>query len=253
MNKVRCFIYLSYDGTPFHGWQVQPNGVSVQGELQQALSLLLHEQTNVVGAGRTDTGVHARLMVAHCDLPGSTDLQQLCYRLNGILPPEIAIDRIVPVADDAHARFSARSRTYHYYIHTRKSPFLRHYSNELTYRIDFQAMNEAAAYLLEVSDFAAFCKVGSDQKTTICHVSEARWIEMDEPGRWYFTITANRFLRNMVRAVVGTLILVGRGKISLDDFRAIIASGQRTLAGDSMPGNALFLWDVSYDKPPIEA
>ena len=250
----RYFIYFSYDGTAYHGWQVQPGSNSVQQEMQRALSLLMGRDMSVVGAGRTDAGVHAHMMVAHFDTEEPiADCQQLAYKLNRVLPRDIAVDRIVSVPSDCHARFSAVARTYHYYIHTHKAPFLRHYSNEMTYRLDFQAMNNAAAHLLSVSDFAAFCKSGGDQKTTICHVSEARWTEMDEPGRWCFVITANRFLRNMVRAVVGTLILVGRGKITVDEFRSIVASGKRTLAGDSMPGHALFLWDVSYDIPSNEA
>ena len=243
----RYFIYFSYDGTAYHGWQVQPGSNSVQHEMQRALLLLMGRDMSVVGAGRTDAGVHAHVMVAHFDTEEPiADCQQLAYKLNRVLPRDIAVDRIVSVPSDCHARFSAVARTYHYYIHTHKAPFLRHYSNEMTYRLDFQAMNNAAAHLLSVSDFAAFCKSGGDQKTTICHVSEARWTEMDEPGRWCFVITANRFLRNMVRAVVGTLIDVGRGRLTLSDFRKVIEGKKRTEAGESMPGHALFLVDIKY-------
>ncbi|MBO4906788.1 MAG: tRNA pseudouridine(38-40) synthase TruA [Bacteroidaceae bacterium] len=242
---MRCFIYLSYDGTPFHGWQVQPNGTSVQGELQRALSLLLHEPTDVVGAGRTDAGVHAKLMVAHCDIPDSTDLHQLTYRLNGILPSEIAIDHIEQVADDAHARFSATSRTYHYYIHTAKSPFLRNYSWRLAHQPDIEAMNAAAATLTEYTDFTSFSKVNTDTKTNICHIDHARW-EQTGPHEWRFEIQADRFLRNMVRAIVGTLMLVGRHEIDIDGFRRIIEAKDRSVAGESVPARGLFLVDVGY-------
>lgn len=244
----RYFIYFSYDGTAYHGWQVQPGSNSVQHEMQRALSLLMGRDMSVVGAGRTDAGVHAHMMVAHFDTEEPiADCPQLAYKLNRVLPRDIAVDRIVSVPSDCHARFSAVARTYHYYIHTHKAPFLRHYSNEMTYRLDFQAMNDAAAHLLSVSDFAAFCKSGGDQKTTICHVSEARWTEMDEPGRWCFVITANRFLRNMVRAIVGTLVEVGRGRMTVEDFRRVIERRDRCQAGESVPACGLYLWDIRYD------
>ena len=253
---MRFFVTLSYDGTRFHGWQVQPNGISVQEELQRALSLLLRQDITVTGAGRTDTGVHARMMVAHFDFrgerieergesAGEIDCQQLAYKLNRILPQDIAVQRVEPVADDMHARFSAIARTYYYYVHTFKSPFLRYYSCELHYNLDFALMNQAAAILLEYEDFGAFCKSHADVKTTLCHVMKAEWTET-EPGQWRFEIKANRFLRNMVRAVVGTLIEVGRGRLSLDDFKKVIEGKQRSEAGESMPGNALFLEDIVY-------
>lgn len=275
----RYFIYLQFDGTRYHGWQIQPNGISVQEELQRALTTLLRQPIEVVGAGRTDAGVHAHQMVAHFDvdnidspllLPsctgraggGSLDsrlatLDQLVYKLNRFLPYDISIDKIIPVDGDMHARFSATSRTYHYYIHQQKAPFLRHYSVEMHYDLDFDAMNEAASHLLNVEDFAAFCKTGSDVKTTLCNVTEARWV----PSTLYprlstldprpstsmcFIITANRFLRNMVRAVVGTLIEVGRHRITIEQFDNIIAGKQRTAAGESMPAHGLSLWDITY-------
>lgn len=242
---MRYFITLSYDGTPFHGWQIQPNGISVQEVLQKGLSTILRSETEVVGAGRTDTGVHARTMVAHFDHPAELDCQQTAYRLGRIMPPTIAIRRIERVADDMHARFSAKSRTYHYYIHTEKDPFLRHYSYRTPYTLDFGLMNRAAEILMEYEDFGAFCKSNSDAKTTLCHVTAAHWHQTSATS-WYFEITANRFLRNMVRAVVGTLVDVGRGRMSLDDFRRVIEQGSRTAAGESMPGNALFLENVEY-------
>lgn len=242
---MRYFIYLAYDGTNYHGWQVQPNAVSVQGEIERCLSTVMREKTMIVGAGRTDTGVHARMMAAHFNTELPVDCDQLAFRLNRILPPDISIYRIVPVSDDMHARFSATSRTYHYYIHTRKSPFNRQYSLETHYNLDFEAMNRAGEYLTTVSDFASFCKAGSDNKTTICDVRTAKWVET-EPGCWYFEITADRFLRNMVRAVVGTLVDVGRGRLTFDAFKAVVDSRKRTEARESMPAHALFLEEVIY-------
>ncbi len=244
----RYFIYLCYDGTRYHGWQVQPNGISVQEELQSCLSTLLRRPVEITGAGRTDAGVHARQMVAHFDAGDVFDEAQLAYRLNRMLPRDIAVSRIEKVADGLHARFSATLRTYHYFIHIGRDPFLRHYSLEMPYQLDFARMNEAARLLLEVKDFGAFCKAGADVKTTLCDVTKAQW-ELMEDGdvkRWRFVITANRFLRNMVRAVVGTLVDVGRGKISQEEFRQIVVSGSRSNAGESMPGHALFLWDIKY-------
>ena len=241
----RYFIWLSYDGTNYHGWQVQPNGISVQGELQRVLSTLLRQDISITGAGRTDAGVHARVMAAHFDFEGDIDCQQLAYKMNRMLSGDIVISRIEEVAPDLHARFSATERTYHYYIHTRKDPFLRHYSCEIHYPLDFAAMNEAGRILTTYKDFGAFCKAHSDVKTTLCHVTRAEWIQTGDTT-WYFVITANRFLRNMVRAVVGTLVDVGRGRLSLEDFRKVIEGKKRSDAGDSMPGNALFLEDVKY-------
>ena len=244
---MRYFITLSYDGTRYHGWQVQPNGTSVQEKLQWALSTILRQENiQVTGAGRTDAGVHARMMVAHFDVETMNfELQDLTYKLNRLLPQDIAIQKIEPVSDEMHARFSATSRTYHYYIHTVKDPFLRAFSCELHYPLDFQLMNEAAAILMTYEDFGAFCKAHADVKTTLCHITAAQWYQTS-PSSWYFEITANRFLRNMVRAVVGTLIDVGRGRLSLDDFRKVIEGKRRTEAGESMPANALFLEDVRY-------
>ena len=242
---MRYFITFSYDGTRYHGWQIQPNGDSVQERLEWALSTLLRREVNVTGAGRTDAGVHARVMVAHFDFDEAIDCQQLCYKLNRLLPFDIAVQEVKQVSDDMHARFSATSRTYHYYLHTKKDPFRRAYSCEIHYPLDFALMNEAGKILTTYEDFGAFCKSHTDVKTTICHVTEARWVQTSETA-WYFRITANRFLRNMVRAVVGTLIDVGRGKLSIEEFRKVIEGKRRTEAGESMPGNALFLEDVRY-------
>ena len=242
----RYFIWLSFDGSRYHGWQVQPHSSSVQEELQRALSILLRQPTEVVGAGRTDAGVHARVMVAHIDSDAPFDYGNLAYKLNRLLPRDIAVSQVEKVDDELHARFSATKRTYRYFIHTRKDPFVRQHSAEMHYELDFDRMNEAAALLLDVSDFAAFCKSHTDVKTTLCRVTTARWVPMGE-GRWYFEISADRFLRNMVRAVVGTLVDVGRHRLTVDDFRRVISSGRRTEAGDSMPACGLFLWNVEYD------
>ena len=250
---MRYFITLSYDGSRYHGWQIQPNGPSVQEKLQWALSTLLREEILVTGAGRTDAGVHASMMVAHFDFSGEwgeggdqpLDGRQLAYKLNRLLPQDIAVQEVRQVSDELHARFSATSRTYHYYIHTVKDPFLRDRSCELHYPLDFEKMNEAAAILMTYEDFGAFCKAHADVKTTICHVTTAQW-HQTSPTTWYFEITANRFLRNMVRAVVGTLVDVGRGRLSLDDFRKVIEGKRRTEAGESMPAHALFLENITY-------
>lgn len=242
---MRRFIQLSYDGAAYHGWQKQPNARSVQQTLQEALSMLLQTDIEVVGAGRTDAGVSARMMVAHFETSKACDNEQLVYKLNKLLPHDIAVQRIWEVSDEMHARFSATSRTYHYYIHTRKDPFVRQYSWLVTFPLDFARMNEAASRLADFDDFTSFSKVNTDTKTNLCNVTEARWTQEGE-NTWRFTITANRFLRNMVRAIVGTLIEVGRGRMTVDEFCQVIEQRNRCSAGDSVPGHALFLVDVSY-------
>ena len=245
---MRYFIQLSYDGTAYHGWQRQPNGKSVQETLEGALSILLRQTVEVVGAGRTDAGVHASMMVAHMDLssPLGGELERnLVYKLNKLLPHDIAVQRVWPVSDDMHARFSATSRTYHYYIHTRKNPFLRDRSWLVTFPLDFDRMNEAARRLFDYEDFTSFSKVNTDAKTNLCHITEARWEEVEQ-GNWRFTITANRFLRNMVRAIVGTLVEVGRGRMTVEEFCQVIEQKNRCSAGESVPAHALFLTRVEY-------
>jgi tRNA pseudouridine38-40 synthase len=242
---MRYFVWFSYDGTRYHGWQNQPNGVTVQSELERCMSVLLRRGISVTGAGRTDAGVHARMMAAHFDTDEEIDTQMLAKKLNGMLPQDISVDRVECVNDELHARFSAKARTYHYYIHTKKDPFLRHYSLETHYSLDFEHMNEGGRVLMEYSDFGAFCKAGSDVKTTICHVTRAEWVRTSDTS-WYFVITANRFLRNMVRAVVGTLIEVGRGRMTIDELRQVIEGKKRTMAGESMPAKALHLEKVEY-------
>ena len=240
---MRYFIYLSYDGARYHGWQIQPNGSSVQEVLGKALSTLLHESIEVTGAGRTDAGVNASLMVAHFDTEHTAD-NQLAYRLNKFLPQDIAIHKIVPVKPEAHARFSATSRTYHYYVITAKSPF-EPYAYRFPQPLDFDKMNEAAKALFDYIDFTSFSKLHTDVKTNNCRIMAAQW-EQVSPIKWKFTITADRFLRNMVRAIVGTLLDVGRGVLTLEQFREIIEKKDRCSAGMSVPGNALFLADVTY-------
>lgn len=243
---MRFFIFFSYDGTAYHGWQIQPNGVTVQEKLQGCLSILLRKPMEVTGAGRTDTGVHAKLMVAHFDAEGLLG-EELVGRLNRILPQDIAVKAIRPVRDDAHARFSACSRTYKYFVYTEKSPFRRRFALELNHELDFERMNHAAALLLETLDFTSFSKVHTDVKTKFCKVTKAEWREV-QPGFWAFEITSDRFLRNMVRAIVGTLIEVGRGRLSLDGFARIIRQQDRCAAGESMPAKALFLTDIAYPE-----
>lgn len=252
---MRYFIQLSYNGTGYHGWQVQPNGVSVQEVLQKALSTLLRQPTEVTGAGRTDAGVHASMMVAHFDWPAAhegeggeeapLDCTQLTYKLNRLLPPDVAVQAVRPVSPEMHARFSATRRTYHYYIHTRKDPFLRGYSWQVNVPLDFALMNEAAQVLLEYSDFTSFSKTGTDVKTNICQLTEARWEQL-KPGEWRFTVSANRFLRNMVRAIVGTLVEVGRHRMTISQMRHAIEAKDRQRAGESVPGHALYLTNIEY-------
>lgn len=243
---MRYFIYLSYDGARYHGWQIQPNGISVQEVLSKALSTLLREPIEVTGAGRTDAGVNASLMVAHFDCQQAADNGQLAYRLNKLLPPDIAIHKIQQVKDDAHARFSATSRTYHYYIITEKSPF-EPYAYRFPQPLDFDKMNEAAKTLFDYIDFTSFSKLHTDVKTNNCRIITARWEQLSSI-KWQFTITADRFLRNMVRAIVGTLLDVGRGVLTIEQFREIIEKKDRCSAGTSVPGNALFLADVTYPE-----
>ena len=243
----RHFIIFSYDGAAYHGWQVQPNARTVQQELEGALATVLREPAPVVGAGRTDSGVNAAQMVAHVDLPDGCDTAQLKYKLNRILPPDIAVSAIVPVKNDAHARFDATARKYSYYVTTVKSPFARRYACRVPAGIDFDAMNCAAALLPEYTDFTSFSKLHTDVKTNNCKVRYAVWRRIDDE-HWVFEIEADRFLRNMVRAIVGTLLLVGRGKLTPDGFRRVIEKKERCAAGDSAVAEALFLTRVDYPK-----
>lgn len=247
---MRYFLKLSYLGAPFHGWQTQPNAVSVQQTIEEAMSTVLRRPTPIVGAGRTDTGVNARTMYAHFDTAGPIgDKVRLLRGLNRLCGPDIALEDIIPVADDAHARFDATARTYKYFVVFEKSPFLSQSAWLSPSQLDIDSMNRGGELLLQTDDFTSFAKLHSDSKTNICKVTEARWEpwhnNYDTPGI-VFTITADRFLRNMVRAVVGTLTEMGRGKLDLDGLRRIIDLRDRCSAGTSMPAHALFLWDVRY-------
>jgi tRNA pseudouridine38-40 synthase len=242
----RYFIYMSYSGTAYCGWQNQPNGTSVQQCLEDALATILRRPTPVTGAGRTDAGVHARLMVAHmdADLPPD-DAPFLAEKLNRLLPRDIAIDRLFPVRPDAHARFDALSRTYCYTVSGVKSPF----NHEWVYRmslkgIDFARMNEACRVLCRYTDFTSFSKLHTDVKTNDCRIDHAGWTQ--DGDLWLFTIRADRFLRNMVRAVVGTLFEVGWGRRSVDDFARLIEAKDRRLAGSSADAKGLALVDITY-------
>lgn len=245
---MRYFIRLAYNGAPFCGWQIQPNGTSVQGELERAFSLILNEEIAIIGCGRTDAGVNARNFYAHFDSSQKLtreELAQLVHRINRFLPKEIVIFEIFPVHNDLHARFSATERTYKYYISRRKNPFDTQFAYPLHIPLDISLMNEAANYLLTVEDFTSFSKLHTQTHTNICNVTKALWHQTD--NQLIFEISANRFLRNMVRAVVGTLLWVGNGKITLEQFKEIIAAKNRCKAGFSVPANALFLEDIRYN------
>ncbi len=237
---------LSYCGAPFHGWQTQPGEVTVQQVIEEALSKVMRTPMKIVGAGRTDTGVNARMMVAHFDTEAPIeDTAKLVGSLNALVGRDIAIEQIYEVEADRHARFDATSRTYHYYAVTSKTPFFYRLSWKAPATLDFEKMNEAASLLMTTTDFTSFAKLHSDSKTNICHVTRARWERVWEDG-WVFVITADRFLRNMVRAVVGTLVEVGRGKMTVEEFAEVIERRDRCAAGTSMPGHALYLWEVTY-------
>lgn len=242
---MRYFIELSYDGSPFVGWQRQPKGDSVQSCLEVALKTLLHKPVSVVGAGRTDAGVHARQLFAHVDLDDQVD-QNLKFRLNKLLPKEIAVNSILVVADDAHARFDATGRRYSYHITTQKDPFLEKRSYYFSKSLDIELMNQAATVMLDHDDFKCFSKSRTDVKTYLCDIQQAYWEQ--NGSDMVFFIQANRFLRNMVRAIVGTIIEVGLKKISIDDFKSILQSRDRSKAGYSVPAHGLYLEKVYYPK-----
>lgn len=243
-NPMRYKIVLSYNGSAFSGWQVQNNAPSVQGALQDALSMLLRQEITVVGAGRTDAGVNARNYVAHFDACGDVDCGRLCFKLNAVLPREIAVHSIEPAADDFHARFSATRRQYKYYIHNQKDPFNDSFSWYCRYPLDVERMNRACGYLLGVHDCRCFEKKGSDNATSICEIFAARWEILN--SNLVFTVEANRFLRNMVRAIVGTMVDIGRGVHEPEYILEILDHGTRGDAGQSVPGHALFLTRIDY-------
>lgn len=245
-KSLRYFIEFSYNGAAYHGWQYQPNAITVQEVLEGALSTLLRTKIAVMGAGRTDTGVHACQMFAHFDTSIVFDLKELVFRLNAFLPNDIAIASICKVQPEAHARFDATQRTYEYWITQKKSPFLFHHAHAVLRPLDIDAMNSAAGILMEYKDFECFSKAHTDVKTFNCDVRAAFWKK--EGDTLVFTISADRFLRNMVRAVVGTLLEVGLSKMEAEGVRAVIDSKDRGKAGVSVPAKGLYLTKVAYPQ-----
>lgn len=244
---MRYFIQLSYNGTNYHGWQSQQNARSVQEEVEKAVSLIARESIQVVGAGRTDAGVHAKYYVAHFDsIHPQMASETVVFKLNCLLPGDIAVQKIFPVGPDAHARFDAVYREYQYFVSRQKDPFSYAFTGKENRFLDVASMNEAALVLLETRDFTSFSKLGSDVKTNICHVSRAFWEE--KGNQLVFTIRADRFLRNMVRAIVGTLLEVGLGKMDIRDFRTVIEKRNRSDAGASVEAKGLFLVDIGYGE-----
>ena len=252
---LRYFIKLAYNGTHYHGWQYQPNAASVQETINKAFSVLLNTTINLMGAGRTDTGVHAKEMFAHFDYQNPLDIPSLVHKLNSYLPKDIVIYNIIPVHDEAHTRFDATKRTYEYHINTFKDVFLQEQSWYFHQKLDIDMMNKAAQLLFNHTDFQCFSKVNTDVNTFDCTIFEAYWTrgttiqgaDKQENGNLIFTISANRFLRNMVRSIVGTLINIGLHKITLADFTAIIESKNRDKAGFSVPAHGLYLTKIEYD------
>ncbi len=242
---MRYFAEIQYDGTHYHGWQIQPNAITVQEVIQRELvKLLPQNKVDVTGCGRTDTGVHASQFFFHFETAEAIDAAMVGFKLNHMLPDDIAVKQIKPVANDLHARFSATSRTYHYYISFNKDPFDRFHAYYYTKELDIDVMNKACEELKKHRDFTSFSKVNTDTKTNDCNIFGAHW-EVED-GKVVFTISANRFLRNMVRAVVGTMLEVGTYKLSLEGFREVILAKDRGRAGKSVPGHGLFLSKVEY-------
>lgn len=241
----RYFIDLSFNGSQFHGWQRQKNAVSVQQTIEEGLSTILRKEMEITGAGRTDTGVHARQMIAHFDLEGDLgDPDRLQFQLDGILGSEIAIHSIRKVKEDAHARFDASGRTYFYHLLQRKDPFFKELAYHHLRDLDFFDMNKAAQYLLGKQDFSSFSRSNTQTKTNLCTVEKAEWKEVNE--QWVFEIKADRFLRNMVRAIVGTLLEIGEGKRSVEEMKEVIAKQDRKYAGVSAPAHGLYLVHIDY-------
>ncbi|MBS9767837.1 MAG: tRNA pseudouridine(38-40) synthase TruA [Flavobacteriaceae bacterium] len=244
---MRYFLEIAYKGTNYHGWQSQPNAVTVQETIEKAMSLLLRCPISILGAGRTDTGVHAEQMFAHFDIDFSIEKERFIYKMNSFLPSDIAIKDLREVQPEAHARFDAEQRSYRYQIYVGKNPFYTDKSWQLfSKNLNIDLMNTASGIMLEYNDFQCFSRSNSDVRTYICDIKKAEW---KQEGQWLlFSITADRFLRNMVRAVVGTLVNVGEGKTSLEEFRQIIESKNRSNAGASAPAQGLFLTEVTYPK-----
>ncbi|GGD28646.1 tRNA pseudouridine(38-40) synthase TruA [Hyunsoonleella pacifica] len=243
---MRYFIELSYNGSVYHGWQIQPKATTVQEVLEDGLSKVLSDKISVMGAGRTDTGVHASQMFAHFDTDRLFDTDDLVYKLNSFLPFNIAITTIFKVKPDAHARFDATRRSYLYRVSLKKNVFTHRNAYYLKQPLDVDKMNAAAKILFEYKDFQCFSKTHTDVKTYYCNIMKAKWFLRD--GEVQFTITADRFLRNMVRAIVGTMINIGLGKIAVEDLHTIIQSKNRSEAGYSVPAHGLYLTEVVYPE-----
>lgn len=243
---MRYFIQFSYFGSAYHGWQKQPNAVTVQSVLEDVFSKLLSADVSLMGAGRTDAGVHARQMYAHFDTKPIEDIADMIYRLNAFLPDDIAVQHILEVEDDAHARFDATARTYEYWVTQEKNVFLTTRAHYVRHQLDVNGMNAAAALLLQHSDFECFSKSHTAVKTFRCNVIHAKWEKQE--AKLVFTITADRFLRNMVRAVVGTLLEVGRGQLNKAGVQRILDSKDRREAGTSVPAKGLYLTKIEYPK-----
>ena len=243
---MKTALVLSYLGSEYHGWQRQNNAMTIQQLVEEAWEKTCGKAVYVSGCGRTDAGVHAKTMYAHFDAVLWTPDDNSVYKLNRILPPDICVYDVMQVADDANARFDAKSRTYEYWLSTKKNPFLLGLADFESFDFDFDAMNEAASKLLTYTDFTSFSKLHTDVKTNNCRVTRAEWACRGD-GLYVFTITADRFLRNMVRAIVGTLFVVGRGKMTPEQFCEIIEAKDRCKAGTSAPAEGLYLVDVKYD------
>lgn len=252
---ARFFITLSYNGTGYNGWQIQENAPNtIQQVLEEKLSMILKEKIEIMGCGRTDAGVHAKNFVAHfnshcADLLANKS--HWIYKFNTVLPVNVSIHNIQQVSTEAHARFHAEARTYYYFLHRQKNPFIESFSWYVYGDIDFELMNRAALILLEHSDFTSFSKIHTQNKTNNCKITKAVWQKVGE-HEWRFTIRADRFLRGMVRAIVGTLMLVGKNKITLSDFKKIIEAKNRSAAGQNVPAHALFLTGIKYPKALFE-
>ena len=245
--QLRYFIELSYKGTNYHGWQVQPNAISIQELLNKALTTIFRTAINVIGAGRTDTGVHAEQLFAQVDLDNEIKTEVVIYKLNSLLPNDIVVENILKTTDSAHARFDATSRSYEYRIFLGRNPFLIDTTWQINNKkLNIVKMNEAAEILLTYTNFKCFSRTNSNVKTYNCDIRKAEWVLTNE--MLIFHITADRFLRNMVRAIVGTLIDVGKEKITLEGFKQIIESKDRCNAGTSAPAQGLFLTQVTYPK-----
>ncbi|MCX8486468.1 MAG: tRNA pseudouridine(38-40) synthase TruA [Crocinitomicaceae bacterium] len=241
----RYFVQVSYRGTAYNGWQFQPNAPSVQETIERCFSKVFgNTAIPIVGCGRTDAGVHAKSYFFHVDLPQVWDEQHLCFKLNRMLPPDISAIQAMKVSSEFHARFHATKRTYRYFLHQHKDPFQLDQSWYFQQQLDFSAMNTAAQRLLGTKDFGSFSKLHTVVKPNICTVFHAEWVQTED--QWYFEISANRFLRNMVRAIVGTLIEVGLGNLTIADIDAIIEAKDRGQAAVSVPAHGLFLWDIVY-------